>query len=96
MRTAAGITTLAEDYAAGSLRLTVTDAANFPTSGPFTVAITDPVTQEIKLFFRANGRSGTTLFGAAEGTDAPASAGDLAEVPVIQRMQKRFIFERRW
>jgi len=70
-------TTLASSYTAGAGSISVTSAASFPTGGTFSVTILDQTTGAVKLIFRVTSVSGTTFTGAAEGSDANASSGDI-------------------
>lgn len=70
-------TTLASGYTAGVGTISVTVA---PATGngtyTMTLVIRDQSTLAVKLLFRVTSVSGTTLTGAAEGTDANAASGD--------------------
>lgn len=68
-------TTLSAPYTSGSGTMSITNATGFPPSGTYTVAILDGSPLTIVLLFRVTSRSGTTLTGAAEGTDSSAASG---------------------
>lgn len=69
--------TLNGGYTAGSGTMVVTSASGLPTSGTYSLIVRDQTTKAIKLIFRVASRSGTTLSGAAEGSDVNAASGDL-------------------
>lgn len=77
-------TTLASGYTAGAGSISVAAA---PATGngtyTMTLVIRDASTKAVKLLFRVTSVSGTTLTGAAEGTDANASSGDLVDGSII-------------
>jgi hypothetical protein len=76
-------TTLASSYTAGAGSISVASATGAPTSGTFSLTIRDASTKAVKLIFRVTSVSGTTFTGAAEGTDANASSGDLVDGTMI-------------
>lgn len=71
--------TLSVNYTTGAGQITVASATGAPSSGTFTVAITNAATGNVTLLFRVTSVSGTVFTGSAEGTDANAASGS----PVI-------------
>jgi hypothetical protein len=70
-------TTLASSYTAGAGSISVATATGAPTNGTFSLTILDATTKAVKLIYRVASVSGTTFSGAAEGTDANCSTGDI-------------------
>jgi len=77
-------TTLASSYTAGAGSIQVLSATGLPTSGTYTLAIFDAITKNVKLLWRVTAaRSGTTIYGAAEGSDVNANSGDLVSGTIL-------------